>query len=164
MGRFPQLESYMSYAVEISEARDANEISSDDGSEVDFAQSAYKLAASRKSYKTYRRGKVSKGKGPKAVPYKSPSLSKCYTSAGTSGLQVDSSQSWYFKITIGDLNNNKVVPVKNCMVRCTTHTTCSMMKDELSREFSVSQRCITLYDSDYLEISDSPGRVGKNLY
>lgn len=56
----------------------------------------------------------------------------------------------------------KIAPIKNILVQCDTSTTCSTVKEEIGRELKINPNTITLYDSDLLEIDNSPGRVGKS--
>ena len=69
--------------------------------------------------------------------------------------------SWYFKVTIGERVDSKIRPLRNCLVKCNINTSCSDVKVALSRELFVQPANLILFDSDFLEISDSPGRVGK---
>ena len=71
--------------------------------------------------------------------------------------------SWYFKVTVGERVDSKIRPVQNCLVKCNITTSCSDVKEALSREVLVQPANIVLYDNDFLEISDSPGRVGENF-
>ena len=67
----------------------------------------------------------------------------------------------HFKVTIGERVDLKIRPLRNCLVKCNINTSCSDVKVALSLELFVQPANLILFDSDFLEISDSPGRVGK---
>jgi hypothetical protein len=155
IGTFPTLDGFAMYDVEVGtmkQKRSQDSSDDDNSSDSEFKSTAYKLATElgRKSKGKGKAQLPKAGKGKRAVP-----TSKAGPSASTSGLEL-----WYFKVTIGEWKMKKVVPVKNCLIKCSVATTCSLVKEELSRELMVPQRNITLFDSDYLEVTDSPGRIG----
>lgn len=156
-GAFPQLESFGLYELEVSRGSDIRnakrnyESSDEESSDSEFMQTAYRLATtSSKSAKKGKR-KVPKGKGPRVQGSKALS---------PAAVETDHS-SWYFKVTVGEKVDSKIRPVRNCLVKCNISTSCSDVKEALSRELLVQPANIVLYDSDFLEISDSPGREGK---
>ena len=156
-GAFPQLDSFGTYEVEISENRNAkraHELSEEDSSDAEFAQNAYRLATSNKNAKKGKRHVPVKGKGPKGGR-------ASFSPANTP--ESDHTSSWYFKVTVGERCDSRIRPIRNCLVKCTSRTSCSDIKEALSHELSTPAENIALYDSDTLEISASPGRVGKNL-
>ena len=161
-GVFQELECFELYRVEVGaktntsthsskRIRDSNtEDSASDDDE--FAKSAYRLAS--KKIKVAK--SKSKGKGPRAVQDRS-------NLAGPSTGVTPTSLSWYFKISIGVWKGNKKIEaIKNCLIKCTDITTCSSVKRELAHELMTAHMNIKLFDSDFLEITDSYGRVGKN--
>lgn len=143
-GCFPTLEGFGMYDIEIG-AKQKRAHQSSDESDEDLLQSAFQLAGSKKGRKKSSLG--GKGKGKRAVP--------------SSRTTEQPEQGWYFKVTIGAWSNKKIMPQKNCLLKCTQATSCSAIKEGVARDLMVPPSFITLYDSDYLEISDSPGRVGK---
>lgn len=142
-GNFPTLEPFGLYKLETTpiKSRKRAHQSTDGESDEDLFHSAWEFAHSKK-------GRRSKGKGKRAIPTK------------TADQQADH-VGWHFKITIGEWKEKKITPQRNCLLRCTMSTNCTAVKEGVARELMVPPTFITLYDSDYLEITDSPGRIGK---
>ena len=158
-GAFPQLENFGVYEIEVSQSQ--GEIrntkrnlyeSSDEESSDEFMQTAYRLSSS--GGKSAKKGKQKvlklKGKTPMQGSKASPAA-----------MVENDHASWYFKGTIGERVDSKIRPLRNCLVKCNITTSCSDVKEAFSRELFVRPANIILFDSDFLEISDSPGRVGK---
>ena len=153
-GSFPQLESFGVYELDVSRVSEIRNVkrnydsSKEESSDAEFMQTACRLATSSKSAKKGKR-KVPKGKGQRAV-HGSKALSPAAM------VEIDHS-SWYFKVTVGERVDSKICPVQNCLVKCNITTSCSDVKEALSREVLVQPANIVLYDNNFLEISDSPG-------
>ena len=58
----------------------------------------------------------------------------------------------------------KIIPEKNCLIRCDDSTTCAKLRELVGRELLQPLSAIALYDSDYLPLGDSPGKIGKFFY
>ena len=160
-GTFPNLDAYASFTVECGNPRpnsrrgkvpeniSSDSSSSDDG---DFRREAYRLATnSKKRKKKFKGKKGDKTHGKRPVPS---------TSVAPAGLDGDNE--WFFKVTVGSWGTGKkIIPEKNCLIRCNDSTTCAKLRELVGRELLQPPSAITLYDSDFLPLSDSPGRVGK---
>ena len=158
-GAFPQLESFGVYELQVSQSQ--REIrntkrnlyeSSDEESSDEFMQTAYRLATS---------GGKSAKKGKRKVPKLKGKTPLQGNKASPAAMVENDHASWYFKVTIGERVESKIRPLRNCLVKCNINTSCSDVKVALSRELFVQPANLILFDSDFLEISDSPGRVGK---
>jgi len=160
-GTFPNLDAYTTFTVECGNSRPNSRrskvpenISSDSSSsdDTDFRREAYRLATNSK-----KRKKKFKGKSADKTHGKRPVPSTSVSSAG-----LDGGNEWFFKVTVGSWGTGKkIIPEKNCLIRCDDSTTCAKLREAVGRELIQSTSAIALYDSDYLPLSDSPGRVGK---
>ena len=160
-GTFPNLDAFAAYTIECGNSRlnsrrckvpeniSSGSSSSDD---TDFRREAYRLATnSKKRTKKFKGKKADKKHGKRPVPS---------TSIASAGL--DSGNEWFFKVTVGSWGTGKkIIPEKNCLIRCDDSTTCAKLREMVAKELMQSPSYIALYDSDYLPLSDSPGRVGE---
>lgn len=158
-GLFPTLDSFITYNVEVGPSQQEESRSSkrrrpsdflnvsDDSSDDDLLRSAYRLSvAGKKSGK--KKDRKSTFGGKRAVPSPVASAS-------------DTASAWFFKITVGEWQNKKIVPVRNCLIRCGDDTDYREIKRKLAAELRVDSSKVQLYNSDYLVVEDSPGRIGK---
>ena len=160
-GRFPELEFCELYTVQVGAKktqqqskrnRDSSNEESAASDDDEFAKSAYRLANKKIKLKESKVTGKGKGKGPRAI-------------AGPSTSVSPSSLTWYFKITFGELKGDKKIEaIRNCLVKCSDLSTCSSVKQELGHELMTAPCNIKLFDSDFLEITDSNGRVGKRYF
>ena len=133
-----------------------NVTSDSSSSDMDFRREAYRLATNSKKRKKKLKGK-NKPHGKRPVP--------SYTTTSAASSSLSSGNEWFFKVTVGrwDTNNKKIITEKNCLIRCDDATTCTKLKELVGRELMEPPSSIYLYDSDFLPLSDSLGRIGMYL-
>ena len=163
-GTFPNLDAYASFTIECGNSQPNSRrgkvpenIISDSSSsdDEDFRREAYRLATnSNKRRKKFKGKKADKTHGKWPVPS---------TSVACAGL--DGGNEWLFKVTVGSWGTSKKnIPEKNCLIRCNDSTTCAKLRELVGRELLQHPSTTALYDSDYLPLGDSPGKIGKFFY
>ena len=165
-GLFPVLDPFATDHVEVGPLRDQeshigkrvkrlnNYLSLSESSDDDLQQSAHRLSvasagksASKKKLKD-QRGRRHGGKRP--VP-----------STAASATCTDSAAAWFFKVTVGQWKDKKIIPVWNVLIRCGDGTDCVDISRKLSSDLQVVLSEIQLLDTDYLVVDESPGRIGE---
>lgn len=166
-GLFPVLDPFATYHVEVGPSRDQeshtgkrvkrlhNYLSlSEESSDDDLQRSAYRLSvasagksASKKKLKD-QKGRRHGGKRP--VP-----------STAASATRTGSAAAWFFKVTVGQWKDKKIIPVRNVLIRCGDGTDCEDIRRKLASDLQVFPSEIQLFDSDYLVVDESPGRIGE---
>lgn len=159
-GIFQTLDPFVTYYVEVrlsqeeesrtgSKHRRSKHILSvsDESSEDDFRQTAYRLSVVGK--KGGKKNDRSRSFGEKR-PVPTPVVTA-----------TDTASAWFFKVTVGEWQSKKIVPVRNCLIRCGEETDCGEIKRKLAAELKLTAAEIQLYHSDYLLVEESPGRIGE---
>ena len=166
-GLFPVLDPFATYHVEVGPLRDQeshigkrvkllnNYLSlSEESSDDDLQQSAHRLSvasagksASKKKLKD-QKGRRHGGKRP--VP-----------STAASATCTDSAAAWFFKVTVGQWKDKKIIPVRNVLIRCGDGTDCEDIRRKLASDLQVFPSEIQLFDSDHLVVDESPERIGE---
>ena len=165
-GLFPVLDPFATYHVEVGPSRDQesqtgkrvkrlNYLSlSEESLDDDLQRSAYKLSvasagksASKKKLKD-QKGRRHGGKRP--VP-----------STAASATCTDSAAAWFFKVTVGQWKDKKIIPVWNVLIRCGDGTDCEDISRKLASDLQVFPSEIQVFDTDYLVVDESPGRIGE---
>ena len=123
-GVFPSLEAYATYVVEVQvqqpeavKCKKRHVYVSDDSSDSDvFHGTAYKLATKKLS-KNAKEQKIGKsGKWP--VPS---------SASATSTAQDLPASTWYFKVTVGEWKNKKIVPLRNSLLKVNDASECTQI-------------------------------------
>ena len=166
-GLFPVLDPFATYHVEVGPSRDQeshtgkrvkrlhNYLSlSEESSDDDLQRSAYRLSvasavksASKKKLKD-QKGRRHGGKRP--VP-----------STAASATRTGSAAAWFFKVTVGQWKDKKIIPVWNVLIRCGDGTDCEDISRKLASDLQVFPSEIQVFDTDYLVVDESPGRIGE---